>query len=118
MAVLQAASAFAELIDGEELRDPTRPFFFEVADEPGIVFDSVVLPNRSSGSYAVTFVRIGSSSSMAIINEQRVSLGDKIGDATVVSIDRSGVTLMVDDQEQRVNLYNTDINFKAPAANR
>ena len=109
-AVVQVSQSMADVIDGEELVDPTRPFYLESSgqfpDEPS----RVVAP----GSFEVSFVRIGSSSAMAIVNSQRVTIGDVIGGATVVAIDRGGVTLMVDEQEQRVNMYRNDI--KAPAA--
>lgn len=111
--LLQAGQVMAELIDGEELVDPTRPFYTELSGEPD-VFVEEPSGDRVLGSFDVSFVRIGSSSAMAIINSQRVAIGDEIGGATVVAIDRGGVTLMVDEQEQRVNLYPN--NIKAPAA--
>ena len=66
-------------------------------------------------SYDVSFVRAGSSSPMAVINEQRVTIGDVIGGALVTAIDRNGVTLLINDEERRVTLYAT--NVKSPAAN-
>ena len=109
---LQASQAMAEIIDGEELVDPTRPFYLEPSSGP-VVFPQELTGGGVSGSFDVSFVKIGSSSAMAIVNSQRVSIGDVIGGATVVAIDRGGVTLMVNEQEQRIDMYPTDI--KAPA---
>ena len=112
-ALVQVSQSIADVIDGEELVDPTRPFYLESSGQPEQLpeqLSSVVAP----GSFDVSFVRIGSSSAMAIVNSQRVTIGDVIGGATVIAIDRGGVTLMVDEQEQRVNMYRSDI--KSPAA--
>ena len=88
--LLQSSQSMADIIDGEEFLDPTRPFYLDLS-EPDEVIEEIfrdVVP----ASYDVSFVRIGSSSSMAIINGQRVSVGDVIGGATVMAIDRGGVT--------------------------
>ena len=112
-AVVQVSQSMADVIDGEELVDPTRPFYLESSGQPD-PFPEEPSRDVTPGSFEVSFVRIGRSSAMAIVNNQRVTIGDVIGGATVVAIDRGGVTLMVDEQEQRVNMYRNDI--KAPAA--
>lgn len=114
-ALVMANQVFAEIIDGEELVDPTRPFIFKVVGDDQIDFlDRFV--DVVPSSFEVTFVRVGSSSSMAVVNDQRVTVGDVIGGAEVIAIDRSGVTLLIDDQERRIRLYGT--NVKAPAIDR
>lgn len=112
-AVVQIGHSMADVIDGEELVDPTRPFYLESSGQSDQFPEE---PSRDlvPGSFDVSFVRISGSSAMAIVNSQRVTIGDVIGGATVVAIDRGGVTLMVDEQEQRVNMYRSDI--KVPAA--
>ena len=114
-ALVMTNQVFAEVIDGEELVDPTRPFTFNVVgDDQNDFLDRFldVLPS----SFEVTFVRAGSSSSMAVVNDQRVTVGDVIGGAEVIAIDRSGVTLLIDGEERQIRLYGT--NVKAPAIAR
>lgn len=109
-----ARPSLADMIDGEELADPTRPLLQMQAPErvqEGGGVESRLLPAR----YEVTFVRAGSTTPMAVVNDQRVTLGDVIGQATVIAIDRSGVTLRVNNQEQRVSLFTTNVK-RAPAA--
>ena len=106
----------AEVIDGEDLVDPTRPFAFTAL---GVDTDTGFLDRFVTAvptSFEVTIVRASSSSPLAVVNNQRVTIGDSIGGALVIAIDRSGVTLLVNDEEIRVNLYNT--NIKAPVVTR
>ena len=102
---LLSSTALGEVIDGEEFVDPTRPLMSIAIDndDDGTVVDTLLsfLP----GSYTVSFIRAGSDSAMAVINDRRVSVGDTVGGAEVLSIDRSGVTLLVNDEEQRITLY-------------
>lgn len=46
---------------------------------------------------------------MAVINQQQLTIGDEIGGAEVIDIDRSGVTLRVDNEEQRISLYGVNV---------
>ena len=105
----------ADVIDGEELVDPTRPFYFEVAasGETEALLD---LRSAAVVRYDLSFIRASDSSPVAIINGQRVTLGDVIGDATVVAIDRSSVTLLINEEERRISLYSYSV--KSPVRNR
>lgn len=106
------AQVQTNVIDGEELVDPTRPLF---AGRPNIEGDSVVqamIRNVVPSSYDLSFIRAGSSP-IAVINQERVTVGDVVGGATVVSIDRSSVTLSINGAEQRISLY--DDLIKRPA---
>ena len=100
---------FADVIDGEDLVDPTRPFSIEETDDSSLVQELIrtVVP----ASYDVSFIRAGSKSPMAVINQQRVSIGDVIGGAEVKKIDRDVVTLLIGNEEKRVSLY--DVSVKA-----
>ena len=112
---LPSMDLLADVIDGEELVDPTRPIFTRnILETDGLVLD--LIRNVVPSSYEVTFVRASDKSSIAIVNGQRVTVGAVIGGATVVSIDRGGVTLLIDEQETRVNLYGPSI--KAPVTVR
>ncbi|MFT4816521.1 MAG: hypothetical protein ACI80L_001546 [Pseudohongiellaceae bacterium] len=102
-----ASLARADLIDGEDFIDPTQPLFYvansdiDVVDE---IFRTVV-----PASYDISFIRAGGDSSTAVINNVRVSIGDIIGGAEVLLIDREGVTLLIDDEERRINMYESRI---------
>ena len=102
----------ADVIDGEEFLDPTRPLVVERAqseteDEGGSLLDlfRAAVPTE----FEVTFVRAGSTSPMAIINNQRVTIGDVVGGATVVAIDRNGVTMEVDGLQLEVSLFGNSV---------
>jgi len=109
-----AAFSNADVIDGENLVDPTRPFFTNINSESDS--DSILEMVRTvvPSSYELTFIRAGSSAPMAVINDQQVTIGDMIGGAVVMTIDRSSVTLLINDEEKQINLYGT--NIKAPVA--
>ncbi len=134
--VLSSVSmASAELFGDEELRDPTRPasvrvaadgsFLFGLMDALGGFGDGLrtglddlgalgagALGEMVSSGYTVSFIRTGGERPVAMVNQQLVAPGDVIGEATVVSIDADGVTLLVNGQEQRVS------NFVAPVKAR
>lgn len=109
------SQGFADEIDGEELVDPTRPFFVALnSNSDASILDLVrtVVPS----SYDLTFVKAGSSSPIAIINNQQVTIGDLIGGALVVAIARNSVTLLINNQEREINLFSTSI--KSPVTER
>lgn len=116
LGLLVSSVTFADVIDGEELVDPTRPIFVNRSSsvEDDAVLDMIrrVVPS----SYDVSFVRASSSAPMAVINDQRVTIGDTIGGATVVAIDRNGVTLSINSEERRISLFGTSV--KTPVVER
>ena len=102
----------ADVIDGEDLRDPTRPLLVEQEEpEERSVADSLLDRFRAAvpTEFEVTFVRAGSVSPMAIVNDQRVTIGDVIGGATVVAIDRNSVTMEVDGLQLEVSLFGNSV---------
>jgi predicted HAD superfamily phosphohydrolase len=106
-----AGNVHADLIDGEELRDPTRPLFVRAQEtSSGEVLS--MIRNVVPASYDLSFVRASSSSPIAVINSERVTVGDVIGGATVVAIERSSVTLSVNGEERVITLY--DQSIKSP----
>jgi len=99
--------AEADIIDGEDFVDPTKPLFYVDNSNIGVVeqiFRTVV-----PASYDISFIRAGGESSTAVINNVRVSVGDIIGGAEVLLIDREGVLLLIDDEERRINMYENRI---------
>ena len=108
-----AADVAAVVIDGEELLDPTRPFYFQVIEDSNNPDGLELIRSVATVSFDVSFVRASNRSPLAVINEQRVTVGDVISGATVLAIDRSGVTLLIDGEERRINLYSNSV--KSPA---
>ncbi len=110
MAVILALSTInghADLIDGEELVDPTRPLF--IVESEGASTDVLAMINNVvPSSYDLSFIRAGNSP-IAVINSERVTVGDLVGGATVISIDRSSVTLEINGSERVVSLYGDSI---------
>ncbi|MFT7472140.1 MAG: hypothetical protein ACI8XU_002037 [Kiritimatiellia bacterium] len=107
MLLAVASLARADLIDGEDFIDPTRPLFYVANSDVGAVdqiFRTVV-----PASYDISFIKAGGDSSTAVINNVRVGIGDIIGGAEVLLIDREGVTLLIDDEERRISMYESRI---------
>ena len=107
--------ALADVIDGEDLTDPTRPIFFTADSNLGLSDLEEMTRDIVPASYDLSFVRASDSSPMAVINERRVTVGDIIGGAIVVSIDRDGVVLSIDEQERRITLFGSSV--KTPVEN-
>lgn len=103
-----AGNVQADLVDGEELRDPTRPLFVRAQESTSGEVLSMIR-NVVPASYDLSFVRASSSSPIAVINSERVTVGDVIGGATVVAIDRSSVTLSINGEERIISLYSESI---------
>lgn len=107
--------ADAEIIDGEELRDPTRPFNF-TGDEPDIVSgrrDEIEVPRIDfDQNFSVSFIRASSSSPLAVINNRRVTIGDMVQNAQVIGIDREGVLLSAEGIQARVNLNKRPVKMR------
>ncbi len=97
----------ADVIDGEELVDPTRPFTLSNVSDSSLVQE--LIRNVVPASYDLSFIRAGSSTPLAVINQQRVTIGDIIGGAEVTAIDRSGVTLLIGEEERRISLYGVSV---------
>ncbi|MEX0740078.1 MAG: hypothetical protein WD071_12115 [Pseudohongiella sp.] len=105
-----AQSPATQSFDGEVLRDPTRPFAVTGASRgsSGNAVDgdrSLSLAGLAQRNFTVTFIRDGGSSPMAVINDQRVTLGDLVEGATVVAISSDAVTLSVNGLEQVINTF-------------
>jgi hypothetical protein len=115
LALFLSSAANADVIDGEELVDPTRPLF--AANSPAEVADLTELYRTVvPASFDISFIRASSSNPMAVINSLQVTIGDVIGGATVSSIDRDSVTLIINDEERIISLYKTSV--KSAAATR
>lgn len=107
LSLMVSGSAVADVIDGEELVDPTRPLTMPSGNDSSLVDE--LIRNVVPSSYDVSFIRAGNNSPIAVINGQTLTIGDVIGGAEVKAIDRSGVTLLVGEAERRISLYAVDV---------
>ncbi len=82
MAALLIASA--GIVSAEELRDPTRPHTH-----------SIERTVEGAPNFAVNAIFVSSDRRLAIVNGERVRIGDSVGGATVVDIQKEQVTLSV-----------------------
>lgn len=106
--LLVSAQTAAEVIDGEELVDPTVPLAELLIENEGIDL-STLFQNIVPSSFDLSFIRASNINPMAVINDQRVTVGDFIGGATVTKISRSSVTLLIQDEERIIGLYDTSV---------
>jgi hypothetical protein len=95
--LLSSFSAQADLIDGEELVDPTMPF--------GARIGISAPPGNAGANYKVSFIRAGGNAPVAVINEQQVSVGDLVDGAQVTAIERDQVTLLVSNERVAIRLF-------------
>jgi hypothetical protein len=96
MALVVSGTNHAEVIDGEELRDPTMPFGASVVVD---VAAPVAAPR-----YAVDFIRAGGETPVAVVNGQRVTVGELVEGSLVLAITREHVTLLIGNSEVDVRL--------------
>lgn len=100
----------AAMVDGEELIDPTAPFLLNMTST-----GSQPIANLLAGvnNFAVSSVLIRENLRIAVINSQRVREGEFVGNARVVSIDESGVTIDLDGETRILKLHGTQIKSRA-----
>lgn len=55
-------------------------------------------------AYKVSWLRTGGAKNIAVVNGQRVQVGDQVDGAIVLSIARNGVTLDVGNKKQLISL--------------
>lgn len=94
------SSAVAQegVIDGELLRDPTQPAHLaavSAGDSSSGMFTQV--PDR--GWYVLSFIRTGGDYPIAVINDQSLSVGDRVGEAVVRDIRPTEVILVIGGRE-------------------
>jgi hypothetical protein len=112
--VISTSSALAASRDDELLVDPTVPLSIAFsASDAGSNDDS-----DGSGlfglfgaftSYELNSILIRAEDRIAVINEERVRVGDKIGSAVVVAIEADHVSLNVDGEIETLPLYENSI---------
>lgn len=113
-----AGAASADVIDGEELKDPTRPMGAirggQAGQGGGLL--SGLLGNAEallSQAYTVSFIRAGGTNPVAMVNDQLVRAGDRIGEAEVVAIDRDRVSLRINGEVRQVMSFDSSVKSRA-----
>lgn len=101
-AICYCMTSGADLIDGEELNDPTRPFGRSLTT-------FVPAPTSSSRNFKVSFIRAGGESAVAVVNDERVAVGDLVDGALVTAIERDQVTLLISNVKVNVRLYQNSL---------
>lgn len=93
--------------DDELLVDPTAPLFADVSgDSTGADLQPAL---AGFVRYQVSSILIREDDRVAVINAQRVRVGDSIGSARVTAIDPGSVTIRVDGEQQTLQLYRDSI---------
>lgn len=103
--VLAVACQAAEELDG--LVDPTAPINVSIAleDVGSVESDVFGFVRPLFESYTLNSVLIRSNDRIAVVNNQRVRVGEKVGAATVKRIDAKGVLLDVNGEPLSLSLY-------------
>jgi hypothetical protein len=79
------------------------------ADDEGSIFDLFGGISGAFTTYELSFVLVRAEDRIAVINEERVRVGDKVGSAVVASIDVDQVTLNVDGEPLTLKVYENSI---------
>ena len=115
--LLIAGSTFAATMDDELRVDPTMPLSLlatggggdEEGDEASGGLFGLFGVGELFTSYELSSVLIRPQDRIAVINDERVRVGDKVGSAVVASIESDHVTLNVDGELQTLKLYENSI---------
>jgi hypothetical protein len=113
-ALVSTGSALAASRDDELLVDPTVPLSIAFGssgadssdDSGGSSFFGLF---EAFTSYELSSILIRAEDRIAVINEERVRVGDKIGSAVVAAIEADHVALNVDGEIQTLALYENSI---------
>jgi hypothetical protein len=83
-----------KLPNGEVLNDPTRPHYWNKASGP----------KAKQQHYTLSYILKTSQRTNAIINGQKVTEGDVVSGAKVISINQNTVTMLVDGKRKTLHL--------------
>ena len=103
--VLLGSAVRAEMVGNEDLIDPTRPLTGAVQSSMSLTTNE--LPR--TGRLRVDSILIRGDSKLAVINAQRVEEGDRIGEATVLSIVAGLVQVEINGEKRDLPLYQSSI---------
>lgn len=83
--ILAALLCVRAPVQANELQDPTRPSYISVGDSPDQA--------QAAPSLVLNAIRLSPGQRSAMINNRTVKVGEQVGAARVVAIDRGGVRL-------------------------
>jgi hypothetical protein len=119
MLVFGAGSALGATQDDQLRVDPTMPLgmVFNAGDAESVagadgesgIFDIFGDISGAFTNYELSSVLVRAGDRIAVINEERVRVGDKVGSAVVASIDVDQVILDVDGEPLTLKLYESSI---------
>ena len=114
LSVLVVYAVHAAPADDEDLVDPTQPLVFGVPaaqqEDKGSFFKDL---QTAMQTYELNSVLIRSKDRIAVINKQRVRVGDMVGEAKVVNIEANSVTIEVNGISRELRLYNGSVKTLA-----
>ncbi|WP_133129855.1 hypothetical protein [Legionella yabuuchiae] len=84
----------------DQWRDPTRPSLYRALEPKGA---------KKNQTYNLQSIIIGKSRRMALINDKFVTVGDRVGDAKVVAIERNSVVLSESGRRLTIYLFDRSI---------
>lgn len=109
--VMTAIPAWAELVDGEELVDPTAPFFLR-ADRNTPLLNAF----SSLNNYEVSSILVRPNLRIAVVNSQRVRVGERVGNAEIVAIENDRVRISLNGEVREVMLHEGGVKSASESA--
>lgn len=110
---LALALMIAATLDAGELQDPTRPSFLGAGTDAAAAGGAKPTP-----SLVLNAIRLSPTRRSAMINDRSVTVGERIGDARVVAIDRDGVRLQRGAEQFTLQLLPIKVKQAPKAARR
>lgn len=112
---LMLAALFTSLpsLHADALQDPTRPSFLSPGTDA-----AAADATRTTPSLVLNAIRLSPTRRSAMINDRSVKVGERIGDARVVAIDRDGVRLQRGTEQFTLHLLPIKVKQAPKAARR
>lgn len=114
---LMIAALLASLppLHADALQDPTRPSFLSAGSEAAGTGTGAT---KTAPSLILNAIRLSPTRRSAMINDRSVKVGERIGDARVVAIDRDGVRLQRGTEQFTLHLLPIKVKQAPKAARR